>query len=150
MARPKQNRRKAKSASQSPWKIRCICGVREEANDDHEAWIQCDECQNWQHNVCMGVSTFSDDMPDTYKCEDCDPDAHQELLDAMNRGERPWETRRAAIKSNAGHNNTLPLTDDCHHYTRRKDVEWDIQKYCYITKNYVPLLTAIQILGPEI
>jgi hypothetical protein len=95
MGKPKNKRNNRKSQPQPAWKIRCVCGAREEGTNDNEIWIQCDECQNWQHNTCMGISTFVDEMPESYLCQDCNPDAHQELLEAMDRGERPWEKRRA-------------------------------------------------------
>lgn len=76
------------------YKIRCICGAREEGNDQNEAWIQCDDCRNWQHNVCVGISIISIEMPERYSCQDCDPNAHQELLNGMDQGRRPWEERR--------------------------------------------------------
>jgi len=31
----------------------------------------------------------------------------------------------------------FPLTKDCHHYTRRADVDWDIQKYVLVLENYL-------------
>jgi hypothetical protein len=74
--------------------IRCICGATESDSDDEEPWIACDSCQSWQHNVCMGISTFDEDVPDKYFCEECAPEQHKELLESMKRGEEIWVERR--------------------------------------------------------
>ena len=55
--------------------------------------ICCDKCEAWQHNLCMGISENDDELPEKYYCEQCRPSAHRELLQAMKRGERPWEER---------------------------------------------------------
>jgi hypothetical protein len=160
MGNPQRYSRREPSHEEASWKIRCICGAREEGNDDREAWIGCDECGNWQHNVCMGVSIYTEEIPRKYKCEDCAPEAHKELLDGMDRGERPWEKRRrdhdlanetnpnkkrkekdgnpspasgdheiADVSAETTRNSKpFPLTGQCHHYVRRSDVDWDIQK----------------------
>ena len=74
--------------------IRCVCGAREQDGDPGEPWIACDTCAAWQHNVCMGMSVYSEDLPKDYYCEQCKPENHRELLEGMARGERPWEERR--------------------------------------------------------
>ncbi|KAK8078696.1 transcription factor gsfR2 [Apiospora phragmitis] len=75
--------------------IRCVCGAISQDNDDpNEPWIACEKCGAWQHNVCLGMSIFDDDLPKEYFCEQCKPEDHQELLDGMARGEEPWITRR--------------------------------------------------------
>ena len=70
---------------------RCIC-----ANNDFTAkrpWIQCTACGAWQHNDCMDVSVYDDELGEHYWCEECDPESHAVLLGAVDRGERPWEKR---------------------------------------------------------
>ncbi len=77
--------------------IRCICGVTQQNDDDDEMWIACEKCNAWQHNVCMGQPTDQkvlDKM--NYFCEECRPDLHQETVDALQRGDKIWETRKAA------------------------------------------------------
>lgn len=76
--------------------IRCVCGATEQDEDSGEAWISCETCYAWQHNVCVGVSSFEDEIPDNYWCEQCKPEDHKELLEAMKGGEKPWEARRKA------------------------------------------------------
>lgn len=76
--------------------IRCVCGATEQDEDSGEAWIACETCGAWQHNVCVGVSSFDDEIPEHYWCEQCRPDDHKELLDGMAKGEKPWEARRKA------------------------------------------------------
>lgn len=56
----------------------------------------CDTCSVWQHNVCMGVSSFEDEIPDHYWCEQCRPQDHKELLEGIEKGEQPWIARRKA------------------------------------------------------
>jgi hypothetical protein len=55
--------------------------------------ICCDKCSAWQHNVCMGVTENEKQLPDQYLCEQCSPKDHKETLDAIKRGEKPWEDR---------------------------------------------------------
>lgn len=76
--------------------IRCVCGATEQDEDSGEAWISCETCDAWQHNVCVGVSSFEDEIPDNYWCEQCKPENHKELLEGMAKGEQPWIARRAA------------------------------------------------------
>ncbi|KAG5974585.1 hypothetical protein E4U55_008133 [Claviceps digitariae] len=76
--------------------IRCVCGATEQDEDSGEAWISCETCYAWQHNVCVGVSSFEDEIPDNYWCERCRPEDHKELLQGIARGEKPWEARRKA------------------------------------------------------
>lgn len=42
----------------------------------------------------MGMSVYSEDLAKDYFCEQCKPENHKELLEGMERGERPWEERR--------------------------------------------------------
>ncbi len=79
--------------------IRCVCGAIETGDNDNEPWIACDKCGVWQHNVCVGVPVFEDDIPKTYMCEQCDPAFHQPLLDALKRGDDILGERRKAYES---------------------------------------------------
>ncbi|XP_035158654.3 PHD finger protein 20 isoform X6 [Callithrix jacchus] len=45
--------------------VRCICEVQEE----NDFMIQCEECQCWQHGVCMGL--LEDNVPEKYTCYVC-------------------------------------------------------------------------------
>ncbi|KAI2636843.1 hypothetical protein GGS21DRAFT_513585 [Xylaria nigripes] len=75
--------------------IRCICGATTQDDDDaNEPWIACDKCGAWQHNVCVGMSVFTEDLTKDYFCEQCSPQNHKETLEAIKRGEKPWEHRR--------------------------------------------------------
>ncbi|KAI1208121.1 uncharacterized protein F4807DRAFT_153937 [Annulohypoxylon truncatum] len=74
--------------------IRCICGATTQDDDANEAWIACDQCGAWQHNVCMGLSIFTEDLPKEYYCEVCKPADHKVTLDAIKKGEKPWEDRQ--------------------------------------------------------
>lgn len=80
--------------------IRCVCGASEQDEDSGEAWIACETCGAWQHNVCVGISSFDDEIPDFYWCEQCKPENHKELLDGLARGEKVWENRRRAHEEN--------------------------------------------------
>jgi hypothetical protein len=86
-------KRAAEEEEEEEETIRCVCGV---TSDDGtgDAWIACDNCGVWQHNVCVGVSTFDDEIPKNYMCEECDPTFHEELLNALARGEKLWEVRK--------------------------------------------------------
>ena len=41
----------------------------------------------------MDVSVFDDELGEHYWCDECDPNSHVVLLEAVVRGERPWEGR---------------------------------------------------------
>jgi len=71
--------------------VRCICGDTE----DYRGWmmIVCEQCEAWQHNFCMGVPEDDAQLPDQYYCEQCRPQNHKELVEAMRRGEKPWEEK---------------------------------------------------------
>jgi hypothetical protein len=108
MAKCKQKKKKAKKARfQTPELsdnesyeeededniCRCICG-----DNDFTAkrpWIQCTCCDAWQHNECMDVFVFDDELGDHYWCELCAPELHVALLADVARGARPWESRCA-------------------------------------------------------
>jgi hypothetical protein len=72
---------------------RCICGDNDFTAE--RPWIQCTACEVWQHNECMNVSAFDDELGEHYWCEECDEETHAELLVAMGRCARPWEARVA-------------------------------------------------------
>lgn len=75
--------------------IRCVCGATtQEADEQNEPWIACEQCGAWQHNVCMGMSIFEDELPKEYFCEQCKPQDHKELMDSIDKGETLWLTRR--------------------------------------------------------
>ncbi|KAK3401561.1 SPOC domain-containing protein, partial [Sordaria brevicollis] len=99
----KRGKKAAKKAVPEPEEpeeeiIRCVCGATEQDEDSGEPWIACDMCGAWQHNICMGMSQYSEDLPKEYFCELCKPENHQELLNGMKNGERPWEARRKAFE----------------------------------------------------
>ncbi|KAL8666899.1 MAG: hypothetical protein Q9202_001139 [Teloschistes flavicans] len=73
--------------------IRCICGYVEEDINDERKMIICDRCGAWQHNECMEMSLIDKELPEQYFCEQCRPDLHQNLLEQVARGLRPWEER---------------------------------------------------------
>ncbi|KAF2009621.1 SPOC-domain-containing protein [Aaosphaeria arxii CBS 175.79] len=73
---------------------RCVCGEQREIRG--REMICCDRCEAWQHNKCLNLpgSEFWEDK--TYLCEQCNPDAHAELLAAMARGEKPWNRKKGS------------------------------------------------------
>lgn len=76
--------------------IRCVCGATsQDGYAEDEPWIGCEGCGVWQHNVCVGMSIFGEDLEDvTYYCEQCKPEDHKDLVEAIARGERPWDEKR--------------------------------------------------------
>ena len=142
-----------RSQEAEKWQIRCICGATE-LDDDSESLIACDKCDTWQHTTCMGLRPCGEKSPGNYMCEECSPENHKDLLRASSEGRRLWEERRKAHKEDSTRGEkrkrrkkqhisssaedevqdsgptiaTFPLTEDCHHYTRRVEVPWDNQK----------------------
>ena len=76
--------------------VRCICGEYEPEEEYERGMICCDNCDKWEHNDCMDLP--EDFEADEWYCEICRPEDHQELLAAVERGEKPWipRIRRAA------------------------------------------------------
>lgn len=92
----KSTKKQAESEHEEEEFIRCVCGATsQEGYAEDEPWIGCENCGAWQHNVCVGMSIFGEDLEDvTYYCEQCKPEEHKKLVAEMDRGERPWEERR--------------------------------------------------------
>lgn len=76
--------------------IRCICG--DDNPKDKRAFIGCEACLVWQHNVCMGEPEDDEDVPEHYFCEECRPQEHRETLAALADGRKIWEERTAQWK----------------------------------------------------
>ncbi|TGZ82599.1 hypothetical protein EX30DRAFT_192247 [Ascodesmis nigricans] len=57
----------SEKAVDSSGEIRCICDYA----DDDGYTICCDECETWQHYVCMGLPPGN--APSKYKCPRCSP-----------------------------------------------------------------------------
>ncbi|KAH7027978.1 SPOC domain-containing protein [Microdochium trichocladiopsis] len=91
----KKSSQKEEAQDEDEEVIRCICGATTQEDDDaNEPWIACDKCGAWQHNVCVGMSVFTEDLTKDYFCEQCAPDDHKETLEAIAKGEKPWVERR--------------------------------------------------------
>jgi hypothetical protein len=58
--------------------------------------IACDICGVWQHLRCLGLPESDEWDERTYYCEQCKPEDHQELIAAMERGEKPWNRKKGA------------------------------------------------------
>jgi hypothetical protein len=97
---PKRRGKKAQKHQDDDEVVRCVCGATSAEGWDF-AWIACDKCDVWQHNSCMGLSEFAEDTKkQDYWCELCEPNNHRELLDALARGEKPWEERNRNLLEN--------------------------------------------------
>lgn len=59
--------------------IRCICG----ATIDEAGWKM-----TWQHSICMDWP--EEEVDEDFYCKRCLPISYVELLEAMERGEKPW------------------------------------------------------------
>ncbi|KAG4439163.1 hypothetical protein IFR05_005362 [Cadophora sp. M221] len=90
----KGSKKKKIEKEEEPEVIRCVCGAVSSPEGDEEPWIACDNCTVWQHNVCVGVTTFEDEIPEHYLCEQCGPEGHKELLDGLKKGIKVWEARQ--------------------------------------------------------
>lgn len=128
----------SKPKVQDEWPIRCACGQLSEIEGKDEVWIKCDFCGMWQHNVCMGLSVYNDEVAATYGCEICSPERHENLLKATAKGQELWRERQRTHEENKlkameevmveQKTRKFPLTKSCHHYTNESELDWDIQK----------------------
>ena len=73
---------------------RCVCGVQREIGG--RDMICCDNCDAWQHNICLGLPSSEEWGEKPYFCEQCKPEDHKELLAAMARGEKPWARKKGS------------------------------------------------------
>ncbi|PVU96592.1 hypothetical protein BB561_001063 [Smittium simulii] len=87
--------------------VRCICGF----TNDGEMMIQCEECNVWQHTLCMGIRNEKY-IPDKYYCEQCKEEDHPYINQmprsiALAREAELWGTsvttsvRKAAVAASA-------------------------------------------------
>ncbi|KAF2494509.1 hypothetical protein BU16DRAFT_582424 [Lophium mytilinum] len=74
--------------------IRCVCGVQRDIKG--RQMIACEMCDVWQHVKCLGLSEGPEWESRTYYCEQCKPELHAALLEAMARGEKPWNRKKGA------------------------------------------------------
>jgi DNA mismatch repair ATPase MutL len=69
--------------------VRCVCGFMDfpgppqegmviMEGDEAVEFIQCDECQAWQHGACVCLLS-QDEAPENYYCEECKPELHELL-----------------------------------------------------------------------
>ncbi|KAF9510043.1 hypothetical protein BS47DRAFT_105838 [Hydnum rufescens UP504] len=63
---------------------RCVCDEAEAETKDMGFMVQCEQCNVWQHGICMGIDR-EEDCPDEYFCHDCRPDLHTALLEDLER-----------------------------------------------------------------
>lgn len=73
---------------------RCVCGDQREIRG--REMICCDKCEAWQHNKCLNLPSSEYWEDKLYYCEQCRPDDHRELLEAMARGEKPWNRKKGS------------------------------------------------------
>ena len=66
--------------------VRCLCGAEEDEDDEGRAFTCCDNCNVWQHNDCMGLPLKYN--PAEYFCEQCRPENHPIITEALSRGEK--------------------------------------------------------------
>lgn len=71
--------------------IRCVCG--DDNENDKRAFVSCDACSVWQHNICMGVPEDEDEVGEHYFCEQCRPQEHEETVESIKNGTKIWEQR---------------------------------------------------------
>ncbi|KAM7124968.1 PHD finger protein 20 isoform 2-T5 [Molossus nigricans] len=87
--------------------VRCICEVQEE----NDFMIQCEECQCWQHGVCMGL--LEENVPEKYTCYVCqDPPGQRPGLKYWY--DKEWLTRGhmhglAFLEENYSHQNAKKI-----------------------------------------
>lgn len=89
---------------------RCICGHAElqtahlgkrAAQIDPGLFIQCDDCQVWQHGYCVGFYA-EEDVPDVYYCERCRPELHVVVVRPSGKTSRYVPSEREKRGESAG------------------------------------------------
>ncbi|XP_060045214.1 PHD finger protein 20 isoform X2 [Erinaceus europaeus] len=87
--------------------VRCICEVQEE----NDFMIQCEECQCWQHGVCMGL--LEENVPEKYTCYVCqDPPGQRPSFKYWY--DKEWLSR--------GHMNGLAFLEDNYSHQNAKKI----------------------------
>ncbi|XP_054579620.1 PHD finger protein 20 isoform X3 [Eptesicus fuscus] len=87
--------------------VRCICEIQEE----NDFMIQCEECQCWQHGVCMGL--LEENVPEKYTCYVCqDPPGQRPGLKYWY--DKEWLTR--------GHMHGLAFLEDNYSHQNAKKI----------------------------
>lgn len=76
--------------------IRCVCG-----NKQPPGWpkkkipmIQCERCEAWQHNICVGLLESNAALPNQYYCEVCQPKRHGRFRSSAGTDERATIARQ--------------------------------------------------------
>ncbi|KAF8342056.1 uncharacterized protein EI90DRAFT_3285224 [Cantharellus anzutake] len=73
---------------------RCVCDEAETETKEMGFMVQCEQCNVWQHGICMGIER-EEDCPEKYYCEECRPDLHTALLEELERRAKAASRRDA-------------------------------------------------------
>lgn len=74
--------------------VSCVCGPGADPDGFDGLWIACDNCNVWQHQMCMGAAV-PQNKTSTYECQVCNPYAHRALLQKIRSGE--WVKEDATV-----------------------------------------------------
>lgn len=75
---------------------RCICGLSAVA-DEGVLSICCDGCNKWQHQQCMGLNREECEGRDEYFYEQCCPEEHHDICQALERGDENPKKRKEDV-----------------------------------------------------
>ena len=72
------------------------CKKQKNDFEQEEAWVECDHCRRWVHQICGLFNKGSNNSEVTYMCPDCLCEGELALLPtsaSFCRAERGWEGR---------------------------------------------------------
>jgi len=113
--------------------FRCPCGSDQDlpqSQDNKNAWIQCDGCTAWQHNICVG--NLEEAMSDDYFCENCKPEHHKRFR--LGAG----SDNRAAIAKERQEMCALQRTRE--EETMKKKTQWLVDEVMAIVEEHPGVL----------
>lgn len=95
MAPPEKRRRPRQQGKEDKDVTRCFC--KQQVAEG--TMIQCERCFVWQHVQCMELD--ENELPETYYCELCDPDAHAHLLKKSQNQTKDSKKPKARTTNNS-------------------------------------------------
>lgn len=113
-SRPKRRKRNTTPQPSKDWVvdpdagiITCVCGY----DEDDGFTIQCDNCNRWQHAICMGIEDIND-APEKYLCYKCEPKQIDQKRARAIQGKRLAELKKKKNKQTTDDGSVVEKSSD--------------------------------------